>query len=726
MPEPLAPPSDLEPVAPAPPEPSVEPTTGELPPVTRSRDIPDWLWTAVCAVAGIGVGLWITRHAWGPHLIAGGDITADLIRADFGIAHLVAHGRLDGWFPRFMEGDQEFLFNGPGVTWAIALLRLATFGLLTNAGAVKVLAIASIAAEPVAVAYLARSFGLDRVSSGVAGILAFTATAGYGGSGLEGLFVNGLLSHQFGAVPFFISFGALLRVFDDPSRRRMIIAGVALAALAVTHLISLMILAVMFPIALVFRMSASRRADMWRGLRGLLGAGVVAFGVAAFWVVPFLAHRDLHGPVVTWGTDPFDVRIAQILRGQILFEPFVAKLVILAWIVTIVRAAIGHREHLVLLAVPAIYLVIAHVTLSYPGPGDISLQLANRGLAYAGVFALLPLAALVGLVVKRLGDLSGDQYIAIVLAAFAVVATVIVTVDHSKERLAGQLSAPAPALQDAAAELRDVVPPGARFSMTRDYPDEIARVGVIEPEHWLAWASGVDSLNAFNPEASNAGAVAYTADGPGNNQTTDDWIRALRRLGVSHIVVDKPAIDKQMKSSALVNQVWTQGPVTIYEVLTDAGGTPPVLMDTAQSNAAVTFAQQGPERLHWTINSNQPFTSTIAVAWSPKWHATIDGNDVKIAKTSDGLMQIPIPAGAHQLQLAYRPDLADHVGLLFTVITLWFLVGLPLARRWRARRPTATATPPESSRSSESPAPKGQPETLGAWRVRMFGPRAPT
>ena len=289
-----------------------------------------------------------------------------------------------------MEGDQEFLFNGPGVTWAIALLRLATFGLLTNAGAVKVLAIASIAAEPVAVAYLARSFGLDRLSSGIAGILSFTATAGYGGSGLEGLFVNGLLSHQLGAVPFFFAFGALLRVFDDPSRRRMIIAGVALAALAITHLISLMILAVMFPIALLFRMSASRRSDMWRGLRGLLGAGVVAFGVAAFWLVPFLAHRDLHGPVVTWGTDPFDVRIAQILRGQILFEPFVAKLVILAWIVTIVRVAMGHREHLVLLAVPAIYLVIAHVTLSYPGPGDISLQLANRGLAYAGVFASAP------------------------------------------------------------------------------------------------------------------------------------------------------------------------------------------------------------------------------------------------------------------------------------------------------------------------------------------------
>ncbi|MGO9877206.1 MAG: hypothetical protein ACLPVY_25790 [Acidimicrobiia bacterium] len=717
MPEPLAPSPDLDlGAAPAGVEANVESGVEQAPSAVRSRRVPDQVWASVCGVVGVTTGLWITRHAWGPHLIAGGDVTADLIRANFGIAQIVAHGRLDGWFPRFMEGDQEFLFNGPGVTWAIAFLRLLSLGALSNAGALKVLAIGSIAAEPLAVAYLARSFGLNRISAGIAGIISFTATAGYGGSGLEGLFVNGLLSHQLGAIPFFISFGALLRVFDDPSRRRMVVAGTALAALVITHLISVMILAVMFPIALIFRMSASQRSAALRGLGGVLGAGGVAFGIAGFWVVPFLVHRNLHGPVVTWGTDPFDVRIAQILRGQILYEPFIAKLVILAWIVTIVRAAFGHREHVVLLAVPAIYLVIAHVTLSYPGPGDISLQLANRGLAYAGVFALLPVAALVGLIVTRLGDLSGDQYIAILLCAFALVAAVIVTVGHSNEHVAGQLTTPTPALRDAAAELRDIVPSGARFSMTRDYPAEISRVGVIEPERWLAWASGVDTLNAFNPEASNAGAVAYTADGPANNQTIDSWVRALRRLGVSHIVVDKPALDKQMQASALVHQVWTQGPVTIYEVLTDTGGTPPILMDTAQSNAGVAFSQRGPERLQWTINSGQSFTSTIAVAWSPKWHATLDGQGVRVSKTSDGLMQIDIPSGLHQLQLAYRPDAADHIGLLVTLVTLWLLIGRPLRRRWKARKPASMPVEPTAL-------PTGAPETLGAWRVRVFGSR---
>src|SRR5580698_4680351 len=98
MPEPLAPSSEIESdaastetderadAATADAETSDAPAPP--PPERRKRDLPEWAWTAVCAVVGAATGLWLTRHAWGPHLLAGGDITADLIRANFGIAHL--------------------------------------------------------------------------------------------------------------------------------------------------------------------------------------------------------------------------------------------------------------------------------------------------------------------------------------------------------------------------------------------------------------------------------------------------------------------------------------------------------------------------------------------------------------------------------------------------------------------------------------------------------------
>ena len=73
---------------------------------------------------------------------------AHLVRADFGIPQIVAHGRLDGWFPRFILGHQEFLFNGPGLTWLMALVRALTFGAASNEAALKAVVVASFAALP--------------------------------------------------------------------------------------------------------------------------------------------------------------------------------------------------------------------------------------------------------------------------------------------------------------------------------------------------------------------------------------------------------------------------------------------------------------------------------------------------------------------------------------------------------------------------------------------------
>jgi hypothetical protein len=116
------------------------------------------MWAGI--VVAVGVAVWSTAGAWGglpPH---GEDVMSYLVRADFGLPQLVAHGRLDGWFPRYYLGYQEFLFNGPGVVWAMGAARAVTFGALSNTGALKVVGVLAFAALPAAVAFLARSLGL--------------------------------------------------------------------------------------------------------------------------------------------------------------------------------------------------------------------------------------------------------------------------------------------------------------------------------------------------------------------------------------------------------------------------------------------------------------------------------------------------------------------------------------------------------------------------------------
>src|SRR2546423_10222917 len=132
----------------------------------------------------------MTRAAWGGRPPAGDDVMAHLTRADFGLGHFgsfFGHGRLDGWFSRFMLGHQEFLFYGPGFTWLLGLLRVLTFGALSTTGAMKVVTVASFVGFGPAAAFLARPLGLSPLASGLAGILALAVNNVFG-VGLDSMF----------------------------------------------------------------------------------------------------------------------------------------------------------------------------------------------------------------------------------------------------------------------------------------------------------------------------------------------------------------------------------------------------------------------------------------------------------------------------------------------------------------------------------------------------------
>src|SRR5436305_11389396 len=162
-------------------------------------------WLAGVVVM-VGIALWMTRGAWGGRPPAGDDVMAHITRADFGLGHLFFHGRLDGWFPRFMLGHREFLFYGQGFTALLGLLRVATLGGLSNTGAMKVAAVGSFVLFGPAAAFLARSLGLSRLASVVAGILALAVNNVYG-VGLAAVFVIGLVPQQVAALAACVALG---------------------------------------------------------------------------------------------------------------------------------------------------------------------------------------------------------------------------------------------------------------------------------------------------------------------------------------------------------------------------------------------------------------------------------------------------------------------------------------------------------------------------------------
>jgi hypothetical protein len=592
---------------------------------------------------------------------------AHLIRARFTIEEVLP--RLDGWQTNFGLGYQQFLFYGPGFTWAVALVHFLSFGLLSISGAFKVAAFASFIALPISAAFLARSFGLDRSAAGVASILVLCVSSPFGGVGLHGTFGIGLIPNQLGAVFTLVALGGILRIVTDSRAQWVLLTSTALAALLVTHAISAIILAVLLAV-IVPTFLATDWLTIAAGRR-LLATFVLTGGLAAFWLVPFFAHNNLRGPLTSWTNPPLAERLGQLLAGELLFRPLMVWAVFAGWLFMVGRVHGSQRWALALVLTPLAFLWVADLLLRWDSANVVSLQLTNRGLGYVGVLAVLPLASLLGHFADRLGRRA--------TAGLAVVgcAAVLVVASGLPMRSVARAQTPTPALRALAAQLAAYVPADGRFATQRDWPQELVTAGVPHPDFWLSWASRRDTLNIFNIESSiTVGPVLLP------NQITqepaDVAADKLTRLGVTHVALINESTARTLESSPRFTLVWRWPPMALLALS-------PQPTDTAE--IAVQAAHKSLNHLAFTVHARGPVEAHLPVAWSPKWHARVDGQPVQAARTDEGLLMVPLSAGRSRVELVFRSDRWDTLGVGLTVLTLVVLAGWRLEpfRRWLRR-----------------------------------------
>ena len=662
---------------------------------------PGRTWLLGPAVAVLLAG-WLLAGLWGPGLPSGDDTVSHLVRAEQAIQELLPRGKVSGWQSRFGVGYQQFLFYSPGFTWLVAVLHWLSLGLLSIPGAFKVAAALTVLALPPSVAFLARSLDLSRWAAGLAAILVLCVNSPFGGVGLHGTFDIGLLPNQLGAACFCLALGGMLRVVADPSARRVTLAGLALAGLLLTHAVTAIVLAaflaVLLPTFLVTDRPGAR--GLARVAAGLLGAGALAAGLAAFWLVPALAHSDLRGPLTSWANPTMTERLGDILSGRVLFTRVAAGCVLLGWVLAWWRAARGRRWAAGLLLTPLAYLVVADLFLRWDPTNPVSLQLMNRGLGYVGVFAVLPLAAVLG------GVASVPRWpwwrYAGPAVALACAVGLAASSGAEARRAVGQQQ-PTPALRAMAAELARVVPPTARFATQRDYPEELASTGVSHPDFWLPWAAGRSTLNIDQIESTAAprpaSIPAHLTDRPAG-EVADD----LLRLGVTHVAVVNEESAGRLLRSPRFRTVWSSPPLAVLAVQPRAGGPEPGALVTAAGPARARLVRAEPERLEFQVDSRAPTTVTAAVGWSPKWRAALNGRPVPLERTWEGLMAFPVPAGTSHVRLEFHPDGWDRLGWALTALTLAGLGGWCWRRR-RAPEPPARASASAKERRLEAALP---------------------
>lgn len=695
--------------------------------VSRHRLSREGIVLGAGSLVAVAMAAWLTSGGWGGRPLSGDDTMGHVVRAQFAYRNLISQGRLDGWDPSFILGYQAFLFIGAGFTWAVAVLHAVSLGMLSITGAVKVVGIGSFVLAPIAVAFLARSFGLSGRSAGLAAVLSLAVNSPFGGVGLQGLFNVGLLPHQFAALFFFVALGGSVRLLRGGSRRWVVLTALATAALLMSHGISVIIFGAMLAVVLLASSVSVPTVEAWRqrkarvvrravaeelrrlGLtsegpaeppeepttvlvdrpaRGSLGQLFVAFavagGLAACVLLPFWGHRVLRGIFTSWTTPPLGDRLSEIWRGEVLYQPGVAGLVLLGMLYGIVRVAQGRSYALPLVATPFLYVVGSHVAFNLWPSSVVTPQLTNRGLGYAGVLAILPFAALIARATRGL-SLPGDAL------ALAIAAGVVLVPVTPYRAFARQSAEPIPQLRDAARQLRVLVPEGSRFATERDFPEEISRTKVVNPDRWLAWASGRYTLNNFNVESSQSPGAAYQGehilDRP--PATIAD---ALSKLGTTHLVTVSEEGARHIGASPRFSLAWRAAPIAIYAVVPPPGHPNPAALLAATSPVEATLVKAEPEHITIDVRSDQAVPATVAVGWSPKWHARLDGRSLPLTKSPEGMLALRLPAGAHRLQLDFRSDAWDWAGLLVTLSTVG-LGGAWLVRTVRRR----TSQPEEAT-----------------------------
>jgi Bacterial membrane protein YfhO len=94
------------------------------------------------------------------------------------------------------------------------------------------------------------------------------------------------------------------------------------------------------------------------------------------------------------------------------------------------------------------------------------------------------------------------------------------------------------------------------------------------------------------------------------------------------------------------------------------------------------------ENYRATIETNRASYAFLKITWNPALEATVDGQPAPVIHVTPGFCAVPIPAGQHEVSVAYRPGLLKPFLFVFGIgafVLVWYFLARPRAAELEAR-----------------------------------------
>ncbi len=108
---------------------------------------------------------------------------------------------------------------------------------------------------------------------------------------------------------------------------------------------------------------------------------------------------------------------------------------------------------------------------------------------------------------------------------------------------------------------------------------------------------------------------------------------------------------------------------------------PPLQLPGHAVDGDVTWEERGLNRQRLRVRTSTPALLVVADNWYPAWHATVDGGPAPVLRAYHTLRAVPVPAGDHEVTLAYHSAVVRS-GLWLSVGALLLLVVVALGARF--------------------------------------------